>query len=679
MICGPGSFWDGDVHVPAIRFPCVFKYNYVINGAQLFPSDLFTIHKDPFDRVIRFFDYKTSTVRPPGIFVNFNIQTKAKKVESVVLVLHGQSQTPQCPLSFKDEVWSAEVRFPPEVQNPICYKYSIVSKKKKPILELGRPHVLWLNPLIDRLVICVVDTWADPIDGIPYICRPLTPACLPSSQPEFVVEYLPPEPQEAVFVSGPIPSLGGGDLASAEALLWDGAWIMRKSIRLEELPFAFKLHGTALGRKKLQVVPGIKPTLAHSHDIPRSISVRMITGCSLRGFAVYAPLVSLWTEESPEVGDFQTLVAFARWAKRCGIGQIHVHIETLEHHLIDPVHAAIAYEHPGYDLVQVRDAKLAELSKLFDKRDKLDPAFESFQNGTQWVVESCDSPFMRWVQFFLFEQYRRAFQEIVELGVQLITDFVLDLEPCYLALYPPLHTWSTLSHGIRLIGLEHWVGPPTIELVRLLFGAYSHTIIQQFFHVSDFAIEQVMRSPSSIEAGLNWVGSPSLKKSLLRKLVWFSSFDGKKSSEFFADCGTAVAAALIADVGATRILGAKSIANDFHFIPSSSSPADRAMIIPGYLSPELITAWPTGETHETMHASLAEQVTSPALSVTVYLHDLGVMIGRGESNEVAPLPIQLIKDHCRFQFPESIQDMESETERIASIQEIPLFFFSFTN
>jgi hypothetical protein len=94
------------------------------------------------------------------------------------------------------------------------------------------------------------------------------------------------------------------------------------------------------------------------------------------------------------------------------------------------------------------------------------------------------------------------------------------------------------------------------------------------------------------------------------------------------------------------------------------------MIMPGLLSPELITAWPEGETHETMHASLAEQVTSAAISVTVYLHDLGVMVGRAQNNEVAPLGIQFIKDHCRFQFPESIQELESETERIDSIRQM---------
>jgi hypothetical protein len=676
MSCGAGSFWESDVEVPAPSFPLTLKYNYVTNGAQIFESDrVFRVHHDPHGVPIRVADQINCPLRPPGILAVFTVQRKVKKSETVTLILHGQSASqPPLILTSREDIWFGELILSPELQNPVCYKYAVLSRRGKPVLEPGRPHVLWVDPLIDGLAIAVADTWAEPIDGIPYVCRPLRPASLASPYPEFVLEYLPPDPQTAVFVSGDIPSLGSGDLCSAEALLLDGAWFMRKTIRVEEFPFTFKLHATARGAKKPQIVPGAAPALARAAEVPRQASVRMVSGNPLRGFAVYVPLVSLWTDESPEVGDFDTLVAFARWAKRCRIGQIHIHIETMEHHLIDPVHAAIPYEHPGYDLVLVRDAKLAELSKLFDRRDKNDPFFEAFQKAMSWVIECCDTGFARWVQFFLFSQYRRAFQAILDLGVQLITDFVLDVEPSYIGVYRPLHTMATLAHGVRLIGLEHWVQPPTVDLLHLLFGAYASMIIQQFFHVSECGVELVVRSQSAIEANLSWVRSPALKVSLSRKLVWFGTFDPKKNLSFFAEIVPTLPAALIADVRATRDLGMKTIQTEMHFIPSTPAPAERAMIMPGYLSPEVITAWASGETHETMHASLAEQVNSTALSVTVYLHDLAVMIGRAYLNEAAPLAIQLVKDHCRFQFPESVQEMEDETERITSIQEMLQYY-----
>jgi hypothetical protein len=46
------------------------------------------------------------------------------------------------------------------------------------------------------------------------------------------------------------------------------------------------------------------------------------------------------------------------------------------------------------------------------------------------------------------------------------------------------------------------------------------------------------------------------------------------------------------------------------------------------------------------------------------------MVGKAGRSEAAPLPLQVIKGHCRFLYPESVEEMQGITERITSIQEM---------
>jgi hypothetical protein len=394
----------------------------------------------------------------------------------------------------------------------------------------------------------------------------------------------------------------------------------------------------------------------------------MISGSIQRGFAVYVPLVSLWKDDSQIVGDFETLVEFAKWAKSCRIGQIHIHIETMEHHLIDPVHAAVKCGPSNYELTEIRDAKLAVLSRLFERADPNDRAFVAFQRCTPWVVEACNTQFERWVQFFLFTQYQWAFQEIMELGVRLITDFVLDLEPCHSALLPCLHTMATLANGIRIIGLEHWLQPPSTDLLYLLFGAHADFVIRGFFHVSEAGAEQVVRTKQAIATRLASVESRVLRRSLERKLNWFAEFNPNKNKEFFAGLASMVPASVIVDPRATQVLSLNTVVTDLHLVPSACRPADHSWVTPGWLSPDLISAFPMGEPHDAMHAHLAEQVKTEALGVTVYLNDLEVMIGHSPANEAAPVSVQRVKDYCRFQYPMSLEEIVREEDMTNSIR-----------
>jgi hypothetical protein len=662
--------WEAKVDLVVHRFPHSITYNYIKDGTQLFPAPrTFTIYSNPQGRPLRV-PYPGKTVPPAGVLISFAIPLQSKAQDSPMLLLHGTSHASTYNLVAKDNLWVAEVHLPWGFPVPLCYKYGFAPRNRQggTIMEPGRPHTLWLNAEIDGLIVSVYDTWAGAVDGLPYICRPLYPAALPGPLPILKVEFLPPEPQSAIFISGNCRNLGGGKLSAAPALLLaGGAWISQNMIMLNEIPFEFKLHGTPEGGRGDSVFPGYRID-APAAGRPQQWAVRMITGRMPREFGVFVPLVSLWGDGSAEVGDFGTLVTFARWAKRCGIAHIHVHIETLENHTIDPVQAYITYEHPGYDLAKVRDAKLAALWQLFEEVEPRDPELERFLTENPWVAQVCDTPFARWVQFHLFSQFKLAFQRILDIGIQLITDFTLDDELSFTGIFPVLHTMGTLCHGIRLLGLEYWLQPPTEDLLRLLFGQYANVVIPQFFRSSGSGVEQIIRAPGAIEAGLGWASSASLHRSLLRKLQWFASYDPRQNGEFFSSLIGSLPAALIADTRATQFLGARVVHEHLHMIPTSSIVADRVPVVPGYLSPELLSAWTNGETHVSMHASLLKQVESPADWVTVYLHDVELMVGRTRVNEAAPLPLQMIRGHCRFLYPAAVQEMLEDADWIDSIQ-----------
>jgi hypothetical protein len=179
---------------------------------------------------------------------------------------------------------------------------------------------------------------------------------------------------------------------------------------------------------------------------------------------VYVPLVSLRINEGQAIGDFDTLVALAKWAKRAGIGQIDVHLERLRGQLLDPVHAVVVLDSPPGDptLQSVRSAKLAALWKNYEREPR--PAgLDEFGEMFPWI--KCD-PFGQWVQFLLFRQLSAAFVRVADTGVDLILDYYFFNGPELSDQEDPLRVTSYFANAVRLVGFDLRPPPECLEFLR---------------------------------------------------------------------------------------------------------------------------------------------------------------------------------------------------------------------
>jgi hypothetical protein len=129
-------------------------------------------------------------------------------------------------------------------------------------------------------------------------------------------------------------------------------------------------------------------------------------------------------------------------------------------------------------------------------------------------------------------------------------------------------------------------------------------------------------------------------------------------------------AAISVSEGAAEVISAKQI----HFLPSVSKVrkdlGEFQILGPKYLSPEVVSEFEETASMQQMRAIFEKRAVENAIVVELYFGDLISVMG-GE--RVRCLPLQLIKDHCRFLFPFTVQELRDEQqlgERIGQFLDI---------
>jgi hypothetical protein len=445
-------------------------------------------------------------------------------------------------------------------------------------------------------------------------------------------------------------------------LVWDGVWglsIIADSNFIQD-KVSFGDAGCSASPAVLRSVP--------KRELGNASAFRLVSALPpTRLFCVYLPLVSLrcCPDRVSQVGDFNTLVELASWAKRVGITQIHVHLEMLEHHLIDPIHAVIPYEVPSeFTISAIRDAKLAALWGQYTQWKSTigarDLPFSLFKRTFPWIASFCTNEFAHWLQCLLFRQLERAFERMVRIGVQLILDFAIDGPE-----KEPLLTFARFAHGIRIVGLDNYLQPVTEDYLRAFFRQDSEFILRSFFEVTEFGVFQKpeFSDQSAVDAVLRSVPSQGKRHELAGKIGFIKRRQSEPDtwSTFLPDLCKNVACAIVLDAPATQSLGSQRVVKDFMMIPSASEPTPNGIVVPVHMSPEMVSEFPGDVDLRRIQQAMEQRAQTDAVSVTVYLNDLLVITG--VVDRAAPEPLQLISGHCRFTFPMSVRELAAEPSR----------------
>jgi hypothetical protein len=605
-------------------FPFVRTYTYLRDDEQCPDGELeLRVHSNPIRDHIFVTDSIPSTSQLPSdrIHVSFNVVHELPPDHELAF----ESIFPPNYVTMDrlgPSNWTCVIPFPCNTFHAIIYRYHRIGPDSHVIeSESGRPHVLLLNTSIGGSTVSIHDTWSTQLFVCPFYGRVIHPATATFLHPTFSVEFLSP-------LTGLFLRLGDGD---PDPMANDGAWILEKTL---EKPISVFSIGADAEWQDFTF-----PAL----PLPVSVSAVRLFGseAARRTACVYAPLVSLKADQSDPIGDFAALVALARWARRAGIGQVHVHVERLPGQLLDPVHAVVdlAGDLDDFTVQSVRTAKLrilwAQYQSGFDQS-----GLESFLELFPYVTAKCGGDrFAQWVQFVLFRQLSAAFVQVADLGVQLLLDFAADGDLADQEL--PLRLTSYFAHGVRLVGFDRYVAPVSVPRIRAIFGTRADLIVERYCAVS---ADGIALKPEAFEAG------PDLER--LRELARMErAADPEGCLAFLERLPGLCPSALILDPtlsGFARLSGFVRAVTD-------GGECDRfSHVFPSYLSPEMISEFPQSVALDGVTAVMQNRAASEGMSVSFYLADL-FTLAHGERARDPPDAIQSIKGHRRFMFTYALE------------------------
>lgn len=667
------------------KFPMTAYYNYSINGSMLYQQEKsLVVNRAPMIQQIVVNDsIATKTPRQDVVFVNFNVfyipssRNHILTVRSDMNIFSTKTPCRGVMTRNRDGWWSATLPVSVYAIQPICYKYVVIDDSlsgKSVVSEGGRSHMLFVHVPIGGTSVSVYDMWTEMIPGFTYVSRPLQPCCTRSAFPNFSLEVLTKEYMTRFFITGSIPELENDTKSAAVAMHKDGAWMFNCDIPANT-SFSFQFGCSSKISEKLKWINGSHMKIHNNVISPNAIRARYTWGApNYHCLCVYAPLVSLRMSVETQIGDFGTLVAFAMWAKQCGIEQIHIHIETLENHLLDPIHAQIDCEASEVNMGAIRQAKLASLRKKYDewKTQGIDYRFGMFLQEFPWIKKYCDNEFALFVQCFLFQQMSSAYERIVDIGVQLITDFVVlgDLQSAN----EKLLTMSHFSHSIRIVGIEKYMFGLTIDAIKTIIGEeHANFVIKKFCVVNgNYAtVNPAYLTPKGVEMAVQYLDPrivPELEPKLHQLFKSAMLVNPPLCHEILSRIAMNVPCTLIMDSLGTKVFTADKVVTGFGMIPSSNSTKEKGhMMTPNYLSPEMISEFPADVDNASILTEIISRVSGSSSSICLYLNDLLVAFGR--YRRFSPEPVQMIKNHCRFLFPATISDLQSDSETNRAIRD----------
>ena len=669
------------VYKNVTRFPMGAGYNYAVDGTLMLATDQqFVVARPPLSYEVIISDSAHATDKDK-FRVNFRINVKAKHNQSVKILWDSEvGEDPDragVKMSKVDGCWCASALFSCFVL-PLSYKYVVVNDKDGQVVkrEEGKAHVLFVHSPVGGTCVSVYDCWSEISLSFPYYGKPLQPCKFRPMMPLFLLEFLPSQSDSsAFFVRGPEEVFGAMSSDNPEPLCRDRVWLTGREISKAHTEFFFQLG--YLEKNKVKWLKDKHNVCRESSYSPSEIRFRLLEGnLSDRMLCVYAPLVSLTKDWRQQVGDFETLVEFARWVKRCRIAQIDVLIEKLYNGLLDPIHAVVPYECSDVhiDMETIRKAKIASLWIQYQEWKSLqglDHAFVIFNATWPWITNMCDSEFAVWVQYILHQQLLEAFEKILEIGVQMITEFSPLQSSCDIDCM--LTKISHYCHGIRLVGVstmltitkrtvELFVGPDHVSYVLSTFCDVENDTVK---------LKAAYCDPRNLETTLTYMDRElraSLERPLRRFVEMATAHDPGKVMDSLSRAASLASSAIIMDPESTRHFGPKKVMEGFGMIPSydAFSGHHRCVLVPSQLSPEMISQFPSDAGLDEILSMVTNECQMEEVSVTVYLFDLLTCFGNYERKQ--PEAIQSIPGHHRFRMPFCIQDLLEDSATNQRIQ-----------
>jgi hypothetical protein len=557
--------------------------------------------------------------------------------------------------------WTVAVAIPCTAQQPIVYKYVCGERE-----ELGRAHALFIDDPIGNSVISVFDEWMDVVHPFGFVSRAIQPAetspVARVNQARVLHEFVPEGRVEGVLVRLP-------NWMEEDVFAHEGAWMCEQQLKAEAGEWSFEIGVQELG--EVRWPEELRFSVSMDCPMPSTILSRVIRGSTIiRGCGVYAPLVSLCAHEGVPVGSFAVLPVFARWAKACGMQYIHVHLEFIPGMLLDPAQVEIEYE-TCEGLPAVRDAKIRALRRRFEQSEV----------GQVWDLPWAPAMggFARWAHGFLFQQLSQAYQRILEDGMQLFIDLIVEQDETPQRLEQKLIGLSQYASGIRIV----WADLPA--LVPLRFDSVCSvfddrrellSVLQERFGHRDgdyFVLVRSIRNEYWVQSQLSDI-DPRMRQDMTTRMARLIAASLEPFTAVFRRIASVVPATLILDQVSTRWFGPEVVWRDFRILPSVREPIPNipSVITPGWLSPEIVSEFELGKPGSEILDHVRRRVACDAPAITFYVYDFLTSVLDLPRQE--PAPIQRVRGQCRFRFPMYMDDLIQDSvlqERVHRfIQEI---------
>ncbi|OHT02877.1 hypothetical protein TRFO_06924 [Tritrichomonas foetus] len=690
------KMFEVSIPIKNCTFPKVVSYNYAVNGVLLYPTNsTINLSRKPLTNRIVINDSKIQNSNCDVILILFVLSAPNIQDDQYVSLMTDSpvflsNNLNYIKLEKKDGFWMGYGAISSFLNQPIVYKYAIQNQQGKEISrEQGRSHTIFINSPIGNKNVTIYDTWNNEFPLFSFYPHVIKPYQTTINATTVSIEYTSKQPVKIVAIKG-----NNAAFKNQEPLYFDDCW--RREVQLPahgvKCDFEIGSSNSDNPRKlKWEKLPCYK---IHENQIHQNvIASRLLFGEGVdKMLGIYIPLVSIRANREQNVGDFSTLVSLAKWAKHCGIGCIHVHIEKLQYGLLDPIHAnGLFWSQPG-QLPEIRDNKIKALYQNYQTwlpTAEQDQAYHHFITGNSYIIQHCDNDFAKWTQYILYSQLYAAFCEIIDIGVKLITDVIKTEENDMLEneevnvylnrkfeeMKNEINVASHYSHGIKLVGIKSLIDKSNIteNYLKGLFGELSGYVMKSFFLLTSntLTLLQNATNPAFIQNFISQL-SPDKRDDFQNKLDQLFL----KMTEFpdfwrrIASIANHCPATLFLDTQTSSTFQSPNISSSLHVVFSSPSEVNDKnslhALVPNFMSPEMVSEFPEQATADEISEKLKQKINSSEKYVEVFLIDALRAMG----NQISFEPLQMIKGRCRFLLPFTIEDLLCDSEINGKIREV---------
>lgn len=551
---------------------------------------------------------------------------------------------------------------------PLTYKYFRVGKDEKS--ELSRSHTLIIQAPHGGTYIHVYDVWKETNPYFNIYERPILTCNNPADKGTFSLEFIPEKDIASAYFSS--DNLSNQMKIDNEPipLSFQGGWNYLADIPIPFNDFKFKLGYNFTLNEQLRWSSDQDYQDIYCGDhYANSIYSRLYLGAlHKKTVTVYFPLISLRSDDSKYVGDFESLKIISKFCMDSNIQNIHVHIEHLENDLlIDPVHLSIEID-PIEDpkIETVRAMKLIALQEEFNNNPD-EPRFNEFMRAYRHIFESfCQTPFDLYVQFRCYSQFAEAFQYVVQCRVNLITD--ISPTDDWEILKTILPFVSQFSNVIRISNSSYYLDALTMSLIETVFGTsdgqlFAHTFCN--YELGTYQLMNEFREQNVFEQTLKYMNvssRDSFRDKFLKLLEIIDDKDrARKANDFKEYLRSTVmlfSSSLMLDESSTQFLTSK-VVNSMYIVPSGSHKDEHKIYSTPYnMIPSRLSSYSLDTQQEAVLNDFTRRLEWETISCAINLDDLVFACGCEPRIEYH----QIQENPARYVLAYTARDLADNTE-----------------